>query len=301
LRFGPWMSLRLVLARARRRMQDGQGSSGDSGSRSRTPLVLHAWQPRLREAVEAVRVAREAFEAALELLALLGPRHLQGRHPRLLVELDLLAALELPLLRQVSHASAGSGMPNFAFDDLTADLPHEATLYLVARGFTTPKLIAMVATTEDLFVEKIVAPYVSGCKHAGAKHKHIGDADLICAQMVSVWSDAREALRAESRRLRSRSQDRLKNRTIEYAHSTGSAEPLDAKRELSPSRLPSRTPYRSPSWARRDAARACICRRFQHSQCLEPCHNGYRHICALCFRKTHGARLCVGSPPRWEV
>eukprot|EP00972_Heterocapsa_arctica_P081026 11940647-Heterocapsa_arctica.AAC.1 len=69
----------------------------------------------------------------------------------------------------------------------------------------------MVATTEELFVEKIVDPYIGGfIGNHGALRQHIGDSALIRAQMVCVWSDAREAVRSERRRLRSRSRDRHK-------------------------------------------------------------------------------------------
>eukprot|EP00972_Heterocapsa_arctica_P006312 926493-Heterocapsa_arctica.AAC.1 len=85
-------------------------------------------------------------------------------------------------------------MPNIAFDDLTAELPPAAMTYLKARGFKTTKLLALVASTEDVFVEKIVDPFVVGFVGShGALHQHIGDAALLRAQLVCVWSDAREA------------------------------------------------------------------------------------------------------------
>eukprot|EP00972_Heterocapsa_arctica_P087919 12963770-Heterocapsa_arctica.AAC.1 len=65
-------------------------------------------------------------------------------------------------------------MPNIAFDDLTAELPPAAVAYLKARGFKTTKLLALVASTEDVFVETIVDPYVGGFIGShGALRQHI--------------------------------------------------------------------------------------------------------------------------------
>eukprot|EP00972_Heterocapsa_arctica_P068707 10152751-Heterocapsa_arctica.AAC.1 len=82
-------------------MLPDQGSPAScSASRSRSPLVRPDLKPGVEEALHAVRAARDAFVAALEVLSLLEPHDLPCHQRRLLSELDLLAALELPLLRQ---------------------------------------------------------------------------------------------------------------------------------------------------------------------------------------------------------
>eukprot|EP00972_Heterocapsa_arctica_P064607 9533863-Heterocapsa_arctica.AAC.1 len=55
----------------------------------------------------------------------------------------------------------------------------------------------MVAATEEIFVEKVVDPFIEGFVLAGITHKHDGDADLIRALLAILWTDAREACRPE--------------------------------------------------------------------------------------------------------
>eukprot|EP00972_Heterocapsa_arctica_P044367 6551137-Heterocapsa_arctica.AAC.1 len=76
------------------------------------------------------------------------------------------------------------GASPLSFDDLTTDLPADASEYLRARGFETPKLIATVATTEDNFVKELVNPFIEGFVDLhGTVHKFIGDSILLRAQL----------------------------------------------------------------------------------------------------------------------
>eukprot|EP00972_Heterocapsa_arctica_P077066 11365426-Heterocapsa_arctica.AAC.1 len=61
-------------------------------------------------------------------------------------------------------------MQTIAFDDLAAQLPQNARAYLTARGFTSTRLVAMVAATEEIFVDKVVDPFIAGFVLAGVTH-----------------------------------------------------------------------------------------------------------------------------------
>jgi len=65
--------------------------------------------------------------------------------------------------------------------------------YLTARGFATLKLLAAAATTEDAFVDRIVAPFRNGYDGPCGSFKSDLDPDLLRAQMVVAWQDARRS------------------------------------------------------------------------------------------------------------
>eukprot|EP00972_Heterocapsa_arctica_P083933 12366266-Heterocapsa_arctica.AAC.1 len=57
-------------------------------------------------------------------------------------------------------------------------------------------------------------------------------------------------------------------------------------------------------WAKVDREGRQICRKFQHGLCHDQsswypaqCPHHLQHVCGLCLRGGHGARVCDGEPP----
>mmetsp|Transcript_20893 Transcript_20893/g.62278 ORF Transcript_20893/g.62278 Transcript_20893/m.62278 type:complete len:452 (-) Transcript_20893:541-1896(-) len=86
--------------------------------------------------------------------------------------------------------SAGPGMLQLLLSE--AGCAESVKDYLVARGFTTVRLLSASANSEEAFVERIVRPFIDG--HAGPDGdiRFGGDPDLLRAQMVVAWLDARQ-------------------------------------------------------------------------------------------------------------
>ena len=84
-----------------------------------------------------------------------------------------------------------------SLDKICADagLPLNAVEYIKAKGFSNLALFSRSAISEELFVQKIVSPFVEGVQIRGAEHKmsQDNDSDGIQAMFLVAWDDAKAA------------------------------------------------------------------------------------------------------------